>query len=92
MSENEGANPEGNEQEPMPASAEMLASAHAAMVTADAARANIERYLQMHGPGRPPHLMRIAADANVGLTKLVQDSVELAAKTLEAFLKLHRGG
>ena len=92
MPENEAGTMSGNAQKGTLASAELLAAAHAAMATADFARANIERYLQLHGGSAPPHIMKIATEATLGLTKLVRDSAELAAKTLEAFVKLHRGG
>jgi hypothetical protein len=78
-----------------------LSAAHAAMATAEFARANIERYLQLHGSrgaafrmqiaeGADPSALKITNEANAGIAKLVNDSAELAAKTLQAFVDSRR--
>jgi hypothetical protein len=72
-----------------------LSSAHAVITTLDFARANIERYLQIHTAHPVPVKMRgliykIADEANAGIEKLVDDSAALAAKTLQAFIESRR--
>src|SRR4051812_2441073 len=41
-----------------------LSHAHAALATADFARANIEKYLELHGAGGAKFVMKIAEGAN----------------------------
>ncbi|ATE64015.1 hypothetical protein [Rhizorhabdus dicambivorans] len=94
---------------------ETIGLAFAAMATADFARANIARYLALHGSdaeashykmkiastaahynmkitASPAHYnMRIAQDAGTGIDAIVDQSVELAAKTLQGFLDSRKG-
>jgi hypothetical protein len=89
-------NPDAKSAAPL-MSPEKLSAARAAIATTELARINIEHYMNMQGAReligpRAHFVMKIAEEANAGVSKLVNDSATLAAETLKAFVDSHKKG
>lgn len=62
------------------AKASALSAAHAAAATADFARANIERYLELHGGGSAKFVMKIADPAAHYVMKIADPAAHYVMK------------